>query len=167
MIIYIRKHPGEAVIIIIATYILLIIFILPIAQMHIIVSYAYSKVFHSFWKGFLVSVSVIFIGVMLGALCAILLSRYLIANFIKKKLEKSKNKFAKDFKIVDQMFVENGIILVGMLRLMIIAPFGLTSYLLGVTSISIVDYMIGTTSSIIDIMLTAVIGCSIWQATED
>lgn len=65
------------------------------------------------------------------------------------------------------MFVENGIILVGMLRLMIIAPFGLTSYLLGVTSISIIDYMIGTTSSIIDIMLTAVIGCSIWQATED
>jgi uncharacterized membrane protein YdjX (TVP38/TMEM64 family) len=65
------------------------------------------------------------------------------------------------------MFVENGIILVGMLRLMIIAPFGLTSYLLGVTSISIIDYMIGTTSIIIDIMLTAVIGCSIWQATED
>lgn len=60
------------------------------------------------------------------------------------------------------MFVENGIILVAMLRLMIIAPFGLTSYLLGVTSISIVDYMIGTTSSIIDIMLAAIIGCSIW-----
>ena len=65
------------------------------------------------------------------------------------------------------MFVENGIILVGMLRLMIIAPFGLTSYLLGVTSISIVDYMIGTTASIIDIMLTVVIGCSLWQATDD
>jgi uncharacterized membrane protein YdjX (TVP38/TMEM64 family) len=65
------------------------------------------------------------------------------------------------------MFVENGIILVGMLRLMIIAPFGLTSYILGVTSISIVDYMIGTSSSIIDIMLAAVIGCSIWMATED
>ena len=65
------------------------------------------------------------------------------------------------------MFVENGIILVGMLRLMIIAPFGLTSYILGVTSISIVDYMIGTSSTIIDIMLAAVIGCSIWMATED
>ena len=65
------------------------------------------------------------------------------------------------------MFIENGIILVGMLRLMIIAPFGLTSYILGVTSVSIVDYMIGTSSSIIDIMLAAVIGCSIWMATED
>ena len=65
------------------------------------------------------------------------------------------------------MFVENGIILVGMLRLMIIAPFGLTSYLLGVTSISILDYMIGTTASIIDIMLTVIIGCSLWQATDD
>ena len=65
------------------------------------------------------------------------------------------------------MFVENGIILVGMLRLMIIAPFGLTSYILGVTSVSIVDYMIGTSSTIIDIMLAAVIGCSIWMATED
>ena len=65
------------------------------------------------------------------------------------------------------MFVENGIILLGILRLMIIAPFGLTSYILGVTSVSIVDYMIGTSSTIIDIMLAAVIGCSIWMATED
>ena len=65
------------------------------------------------------------------------------------------------------MFVENGLRLVGMLRLMIIAPFGLTSYILGVTSVSIVDYMIGTSSTIIDIMLAAVIGCSIWMATED
>ena len=153
--------------IIIAFYIILIIFIMPISFLHVVVAYAYSKVFHSYWKGFLVSVSIIFTGVMIGALCAILLSRYILATFIRRRIDKSNSKFAKNFKIIDKMFIENGIFLVAMLRLMIIAPFGLTSYLLGITSISIIDYMIGTTSSIVDIMLAAIIGCGIWQATED
>ena len=82
MIVYIREHPGEAVAIIIGIYILLIIFCFPVFQMHIIVAIAYCSVFDSFWEGFGVAVAVIFVGMMLGALCAILLSRFLFMVFV-------------------------------------------------------------------------------------
>ena len=164
MIIYIKEHPGEAVAIIIAIYILLVIFCFPIFQMHIIVAIAYCSVFDSFWKGFLVATSVIFVGMMLGALCAILLSRYLFAEFLKKKIAKSKHRYAKNFKVIDREFVTNGIVMVGLIRLMAI-NFGVVSYLLGVTSVSILDYMIGTTVSIVYIILFVLIGCTIWEAT--
>ena len=86
MINYIKEHPGEAVAIILATYILLVVFCFPNFQMHIIVAVAYCTVFNSFWTGFAVATSVIFVGLMLGALVAIILSRFLIANLIKRKI---------------------------------------------------------------------------------
>ena len=46
------------------------------------------------------------------------------------------------------MFKTDGILFVALLRLAFI-PFGLTSYLLGVTSVSVFDYMVGTTVFII------------------
>lgn len=64
------------------------------------------------------------------------------------------------------MFVTNGILFVALLRLMWI-PYGLTSYLLGVTSVSVLDYMIGTTAIIVMIVLYVLLGCTIYQAEED
>ena len=84
MIKYIRNNPYEAIAIIVAIYIFLVIFILPIMQMHFVVAFAYCKVYNSFWIGFAVATPIIFIGCMLGAFFAIILSKYLIANFIKK-----------------------------------------------------------------------------------
>lgn len=158
---YIKEHPGEAVAIIVTIYILLVIFCFPTFQMHIIVAFAYCQVFDSFWKGFFVAVAVIFLGMLLGALCAILLSRYLFANFLKRKIAKSKNRYAKSFKTIDEEFVTNGILMVALIRLMAL-NFGVVSYLLGVTSVSILDYMIGTTATIVYIVLFALIGCTIW-----
>ena len=74
MIKYIRYHPYEAIAIIIAVYIFLIIFILTIMQMHFVVAFAYCKVYNSFWIGFAVATPIIFVGCMLGALLAIILS---------------------------------------------------------------------------------------------
>lgn len=64
------------------------------------------------------------------------------------------------------MFITDGILFVALLRLAFI-PFGLTSYLLGVTSVSVFDYMVGTTVFIIQIILVVIMGCCIWQATEN
>ena len=105
-------------------------------------------------------------GMMLGALVVIYLSRYLIADWIKKQIRKSNNKYAKNFKVIDSMFVTNGILFVALLRLMWI-PYGLTSYLMGVTSVSVLDYMIGTTAIIVMIVLYVLLGCTIYQAEED
>lgn len=62
------------------------------------------------------------------------------------------------------MFIENGILLVMLLRLMFL-PFGLTSYLLGVTSVSFSDYMIGTLVYFFKTALLCSLGCTIYLAT--
>ena len=64
------------------------------------------------------------------------------------------------------MFKTDGILFVALLRLMFI-PYGLTSYVLGVTCVSVLDYMIGTSVYIVKIMLCVFIGCSIYQASEE
>ena len=155
----------EAAFIIILVYILLVVFILPIAFLHVIVAFAYCKVFHDIVKGFAVATTVIFVGVMLGALIAFLIGRYLLYEYVKKKVEKSKSPWAKKFKVADSMFAANGIILVGLLRLMFL-PFGITSYLLAITCLAILDYVIGNTFYIIKIMLFVTIGCTIYLASE-
>jgi len=160
---FVKMHPYESIAIIISIYIVLVIFCMPVSFFHIIVAIAYCKVYESFWKGFAISVPVIFAGMMLGALAVIYLSRYLIADWIKKQIRKSKSSYAKNFKVIDSMFVTNGILFVALLRLMWI-PFGLTSYLLGVTSISVVDYMLGTCAVIVMIVLYVLLGCTIYQA---
>ena len=64
------------------------------------------------------------------------------------------------------MFKTDGILFVSLLRLAFI-PFALTSYFLGVTSVSVFDYMVGTIIFIIQIMLAVLMGCCIWQGTEN
>ena len=162
---YIRDHPYESIGIIISAYVFLVIFCLPITQAHIMVAFAYCKAYNSFWLGFLMSTWIIFIGCMIGAFCAIILSRYIIADFIKRKLHKSKSVFGKKFKAVDQIFVTNGVFIVALIRLMYI-PFGGTSYLLGITSISLWHYMIGTSFYLVMIMLVVLVGCSLYTASE-
>ena len=163
---FVREHPWEAALVIILIYIVIIVFMMPVTFLHIIVAIAYCKVFNSFWLGFLVATLVIFIGCMLGALVVIYLGRYLIADYIKKQIYRSKGEWAKKFKVVDLMFKEDGILFVALLRLMFIG-YGITSYVISATSISVLDYMIGTSAYIVKIMLIVFLGCSIYQGAED
>ena len=160
---YIKDHPYEAMGVVISLYIVIVLTILPLTPVHLMVAYAYCKVYNSFWIGFAVATAIIFIGCLIGAIIAILLARYIIADYIKTKLNKSKSVGAKKFRIVDKMFVYNGICLVTLLRLMFI-PFGIVSYGLGVTAVSLCDYIIGTLAYIIKIALIVIVGCTIWQA---
>ena len=45
-------------------------------------------------------------------------------------------------------------------------PYGGTSYLLGVTSISLWHYMLGTSVYLVMIMLVVLVGCSLYTASE-
>jgi uncharacterized membrane protein YdjX (TVP38/TMEM64 family) len=160
---YIKDHPYEAIAIIILLYIFFIVFLLPITVLHLMVAYAYCMVFNDFWYGFLFATWVIFVGCMLGALVVLFLGRYIIADYIRRKIDRSRSSFATKFRAVDTLFITNGILIVALLRLMFIS-FGLTSYVIAVTSISILAYMIGTSFYLIKIMLIVLVGCSIWKA---
>lgn len=162
---YVKEHPYESIGILIGIYVLMILFILPITVLHLMVAFAYCKVYNDFWLGFLMATWIIFVASMIGATLAFLLGKWLFADYIRKKLDKSKSPRVKKWRVVDTMFITSGILLVALLRLMFI-PFGLTSYLLGVTSVAFWDYLIGTTSVIIKIMLIVLVGCTIWEASE-
>lgn len=163
---FVKEHPYESIAVLIVIYILMILFILPITVLHLMIAFAYCKVYDDFWLGFLMSSLIIFVACMLGAVIALFLGRWLFADYIRKKLDKSKSPKVKKWRVIDSIFVTNGIMLVALLRLMFI-PFGLVSYMLGVTSVAFWDYLIGTTAIIIKIMLIVLVGCTIWQASEE
>ena len=67
----------------------MIIFILPITVMNLMVAFAYCKVYNDFWLGFLMATWIIFVASMLGAIAAFYIGKWLFANYIRKKLDKS------------------------------------------------------------------------------
>jgi uncharacterized membrane protein YdjX (TVP38/TMEM64 family) len=96
--------------------------------------------------GFLYSVPIVYVGTLLGALLSFLLSRYLFRDFIKRQINQS-GWLADNFKLIDEIITEEGFKVIGLVRLTF-APFGVTSYVMGVTSISIGDYMLGNATYI-------------------
>ena len=162
---FIKERPYEAMLVVIVAFVFLIVFILPITALMLLASFAYAKAFDSFVIGLVIAVPVIFVGVMSGALIALINGRYLFADYIKRKIKRSNDPKVKHFKIVDGMFKERGILFVGLIRLMML-PFGVMCYSLGVTSVSVIDYMLGSSFYIIKILIFSILGCSIYSATQ-
>jgi uncharacterized membrane protein YdjX (TVP38/TMEM64 family) len=133
--------------------------------MHILVAFAYCKVFHSFIYGLLFATWVIYLSCLLGAIAVFFLGKFLFANYIRRRIKKSKSPTMKKFKVIDNMFVTDGILLVALLRL-IYLPYGLTCYFLAVTSVTFCDYFLGTLFVLFKIILIALLGCSLYEASE-
>ena len=85
----------------------------------------------------------VFIGAMLGATAAFLVGRFLARDWIAKKVEG--NRF---FNSLDNAIAEEGLKLIFLIRLSPAFPFNLLNYALGLTKVSLKDYVIGTTGII-------------------
>ncbi|AUC61208.1 DedA family protein, putative [Cyanobacterium sp. HL-69] len=81
----------------------------------------------------------VLIAAILGAIFAFLLGRYFCRDLVLKKLEK----YPK-FKAVDRAIAQEGWKIVFLMRLSPLFPFNLLNYLLGITTISLRDYLIGS-----------------------
>mmetsp|Transcript_8516 Transcript_8516/g.14350 ORF Transcript_8516/g.14350 Transcript_8516/m.14350 type:complete len:220 (+) Transcript_8516:223-882(+) len=161
MIQWIRINPYQAIIAIILLYIASAIFTLPTTFTHIMLGFTYSQVFQSQVKGFIFTVPIVLVGCLLGAALAFLLSRHLFKNFVKKQIENSGEWINRNFRAIDELLVAQGITIVALIRLTF-APFGITSYVLGVTSIPLVDFAIGTLAYIFNAAMQVFIGCSLF-----
>lgn len=85
----------------------------------------------------------VFIGAMLGATAAFLIGRFVARDWIAKKV--SGNSF---FNALDNAIAEEGLKLIFLIRLSPAFPFNLLNYALGLTKVSLKDYVIGTTGII-------------------
>jgi uncharacterized membrane protein YdjX (TVP38/TMEM64 family) len=124
---------------------------MPIIQTHAMLGYTYSQVFNSYIWGYLFIFPVVYIGCLSGAFSAMMLSRYLFRDLVVGKIKKQPWLKA-NFEAINEILKEKGALSVCLLRLTFF-PYGLCSYVLGVTDIAVMDFMLGTASYLINCMM--------------
>jgi uncharacterized membrane protein YdjX (TVP38/TMEM64 family) len=95
----------------------------------------------------------VFIGATLGATAAFLVGRYLARGWITKKISDNKK-----FTAIDKAVSKEGLKIVLLTRLSPIFPFNLLNYALGITSVSLQDYFIGSVGMIPGTIMYVYIG---------
>ena len=81
----------------------------------------------------------VFIGAMLGATAAFLIGRYVARDWISKKVANNQK-----FQAIDDAIGREGRKIIFLIRLSPAFPFNLLNYALGLTKVSVVDYVLGT-----------------------
>ncbi|NJN03214.1 MAG: TVP38/TMEM64 family protein [Leptolyngbyaceae cyanobacterium SL_1_1] len=81
----------------------------------------------------------VFVGAMLGATAAFLVGRYVARGWVSKKIADSER-----FKAIDEAIAREGRKIIFLLRLSPAFPFNLLNYALGLTKVSLTDYVLGT-----------------------
>lgn len=82
----------------------------------------------------------VFLGAMLGATAAFLLGRYVARDWVARKIAGNTR-----FQAVDSAIGQQGLKIIFLLRLSPAFPFNLLNYSLGLTQVSLKDYILGTT----------------------
>ncbi|MEM6520262.1 MAG: TVP38/TMEM64 family protein [Cyanobacteria bacterium P01_D01_bin.71] len=85
----------------------------------------------------------VFIGAMLGATAAFLIGRYIARDWVGKKVASNEK-----FKAIDEAIAREGRKIIFLIRLSPAFPFNLLNYALGLTKVSLKDYVLGTTGII-------------------
>jgi uncharacterized membrane protein YdjX (TVP38/TMEM64 family) len=81
----------------------------------------------------------VFIGAMLGATAAFLVGRYVARGWVASKIANSPR-----FQAIDDAIAQSGRKIIFLLRLSPVFPFNLLNYGLGLSQISLKDYVVGT-----------------------
>ena len=95
------------------------------------------SLFAGFLFDFVIGSLVVSLGSVIGALCAFLIARFLMKDFVQKK-------FAKQLKTVNEGFKKDGAFYLFSLRLIPVFPFFMINILMAVTSISVRQFLIGS-----------------------
>ena len=162
---WVKDHPYQSIGYSIYVLAFSVIFTIPISYTIMMLGYTYTQVFNSKLYGFLFAVPIVFTGTVLGGLGAFMLSRYLFKDFIKDQISHS-TWLSHNFNIIDEIITEEGKLIVALIRLTF-APFGITSYIMGVSSIKFWDFAIGHLSYIFMSSSLCFIGCSLYTAVDN
>lgn len=82
----------------------------------------------------------VFVGAMLGATAAFLVGRYVARDWVANKIAGNEK-----FKAIDEAIAHEGRKIIFLIRLSPAFPFNLLNYALGLTQVSLKDYVLGTT----------------------
>tara|TARA_B110000285_G_scaffold228575_1_gene291767 strand:- start:434 stop:1162 length:729 start_codon:yes stop_codon:yes gene_type:complete len=159
---WVKLHPYQSIGYSIYVIAFSVVLTIPIFYTIVMLGLTYSQVFDSKMYGFLFSVPIVFSGTVIGGLVAFMLSRYLFKDFIKDQIANSEWASHK-FNLINEILMTEGMLFVALIRLTA-APFGVMSYVFGVSNISFTDYAIGHLTYIVESSLLCFIGCSTYSA---
>lgn len=95
----------------------------------------------------------VYIGAVLGSSAAFLVARYLARDAVARRIRKNQG-----FAAIDRAVGEQGLKIVFLLRLSPVFPFNLLNYALGLTRVSLADYLVGALGMIPGTFLYVYIG---------
>lgn len=113
------------------------------------------------WKSILVGLLVVFLGTWLGSILAFLLGRYVLQDLTRRLNAKYKTMRALDLAIQNE-----GLRICILLRLCPLVPFNAFNYLMGGTSISLKNYVLGGFATIPIVTINVFVGTTIGSIKE-
>jgi uncharacterized membrane protein YdjX (TVP38/TMEM64 family) len=128
---WVAAHPVLAPLAVVTAYVLLSVLALPVWWLQVLAGYGFGLYAGILWCE---------VGQSLGAVAAVLTTRWLAADFFHQKVESRMEKLHR----LEEKLDHNGLLVVMAVRLTHVAPFGLSNYMFGLTRMPVLDAFLGT-----------------------
>ena len=129
---WVHHHRFIAPAVVVCLYIVLTVLgLLPVWWLQVIAGFAFGTWMGVFWCD---------IAAAIGAVAAMLTSRWLAADWFHKRVESRMARLQQ----IDEKLGHNGFLVVMLVRLSHVAPFGLSNYMFGLLNITPIDVLLGT-----------------------
>lgn len=150
-ILWIEEHPVDGIIAYLAFCILWLVCFLPETVLTVGAGFVFTHIYGT--KGIVIAVVIVFVGSQLGMMVAFLNGRYLM----RQCTERLAAKYAT-LLLVDQIVEQHGLKMTLILRLTPLTPYNVMNYFMGITSISMVDYVAGNFGILPDCVMMSFVG---------
>lgn len=151
---WVEENPAAGIFSFIGVYFLATILFIPGSILTLGSGFIFANVF-GLGLGLVFSTVAVFVGASSGATAAFLLARYLFQDSIQKLSTRFQT-----FQAVDTALQTEGLKIMVLLRLSPIIPFNAINYILGVTSVSLKDYVLACFAMLPGTILYTFLGSS-------
>lgn len=131
VIAWVAEHRLIAPLALVALYVLFTVLMLPVLELQLAAGYCFGLYMGVLWCE---------VGAAIGAVTALLSSRWLVGQWFRERYE---SRIAK-LHAINERLGHNGLLVVMGVRLCHLLAFGVSNYLFGLTSITVIDVFVGT-----------------------
>jgi len=153
---WVKDHPLAGPFALSGVYVFCTVLFIPGSILTLGAGFAFKQAYKSTWHALAVGSAAVWVGASVGAAIAMVLGRFVFKDWVTKKAEK--------YPLIDAIntaIETEGLKLIILLRLCPIIPFNMLNYLMGITSISVKHYNIGSLGMIPGTMVYVFIGTTI------
>mmetsp|Transcript_23452 Transcript_23452/g.38813 ORF Transcript_23452/g.38813 Transcript_23452/m.38813 type:complete len:323 (+) Transcript_23452:50-1018(+) len=161
---WVQIHPFQGALAVVLVYIVATVFFVPGSILTFGTGFAFGTAFDSVVLGVLVASTAVFIGAVLGSLAAFILGRYAFRGWVQRNLAAK----YRMFRAVDRaMQGSSGLKIMILLRLSPLIPFAALDYLLGISSITMWNYLLALIAIIPATIVYTALGATASSITMD